>query len=125
MMTHAFMMPGTAIVAAAVRCHDNEDPTVVARQLGVDLSGLTRQGGVHLSDSPPSPQEQYWTAVSAAAREACAHLARPNEAWTASDHRWRDGEVRRLVAQATASVPLPTEPEPRWVWSAEIGYVHA
>jgi hypothetical protein len=121
--THAYFLPRSAVVVAAVHCDDTQSPDSVALSLGLSLEGLIRRGGVQIQGSPRSPQAEYWYAVGAARAAAVADLGQPNEAWTMADRRWLDKESTRLADAAKQAVPLPTEPEPTWAWRAGIGFV--
>jgi hypothetical protein len=129
--TYAFFEPNSAILVAAVRCDASEKPLDVAVSLGIDLSHLECRGSVQLSDSPMSPQQEYFDRIAkeieSISKDRKYNIPEPNDWWRASDHRWRDAEIVRIndivATEAKKRVSLPIECEPTWVWLIDKGYI--
>jgi hypothetical protein len=128
--THAYYYPGTAIVAAAVRCRNGVDPSSVARIAGVDVSSLTERGSVQIEGEPASPYHlragEIRAIVSLDPEVIRVNGITPNEGWTASDHRCLDSTRSRVLSEASeraeSAVP-PCGPETTWVWADSCSFM--
>jgi len=135
--TFGFYIPGTRIIAAAVHCAEDQDPSAVAANLGVPLDEYERREGCvqfwPSSGAPWSPEQDYRDRLRTTASAILAetdHLPTEREmqrrgGFRACDYRWVAKERCRLSDEADAAAAAvtapPTQAEPTWVWTTEEG----